>query len=82
MSSVSTTAVVNEVFEDLEFKDPAKWYIVDCMGDRMYIHKRSRQDAQEAVDEMYGKGKYKIRTAKVDKTGGNLSAMGSATRRK
>lgn len=46
-----------------DFRDPAKYYIVNAVGDAVYYSTRSRQKAQELADEDWGKGKYTIRVA-------------------
>lgn len=45
------------------FRDPAKYYIVNAMGDAVYYRTRSRQAAQDQADAEYGVGKYRIRVA-------------------
>lgn len=45
------------------FIDPAKYYIVNALGDAVYYRTRSRQAAQDMADKEYGKDKYKIRVA-------------------
>lgn len=49
-----------ERFSD-DFKPPASFFIVDALGQGVYIHTRSRAKAQEVVDELYGVGKYRVR---------------------
>lgn len=45
------------------FIDPAKYYIVNAMGDAVYYRTRSRQAAQDLADKDYGTDKYRIRVA-------------------
>lgn len=45
------------------FIDPAKYYIVNALGDAVYYRTRSRQAAQDMADRDYGVGKYRIRVA-------------------
>lgn len=45
------------------FIDPAKYYIVNALGDAVYYRTRSRQAAQDMADRDYGTGKYTIRVA-------------------
>lgn len=76
MSKVKTTTVSPSQFLDEEFKDPSRWYITDCMGDRVYFHCRDRSDSQTFCNEQYGVGKYTIKTNKTIKSKGELSAKG------
>lgn len=43
------------------FRAPAKYYIVNALGDAVYYPTRSRQSAQDMADAEYGKGKYAVR---------------------
>ena len=62
------TSITEQERENTEdFKHIAKWYIIDAMGDTVYFRKRERKDAQAICDEMYGKGKYTIKTSGIDK---------------
>lgn len=90
MSKEVKTTVVDsrKVFEtnddgDLVFTHPAKYYIIDSLGQYVYYHCRQREVAQNACNEFYGIGKYKIRT--TSQTGGSsgasYSARGSNSRR-
>jgi len=73
----TTTVTYSQVQEAAEdYKHPSKHYIIDAMGDYVYFHCRERSDAQKAVDEEYGKGKYSIRLASTEKGGGNVSCKG------
>ena len=79
---VKVSVVLPEQFNDPEgFKAPAKFYIVDCLGQRVYIHIRDRAKCQEFVDSEYGKGKYKVRTDANEKGSGNITARGSVNNR-
>lgn len=43
------------------FRAPAKYYIVNAIGDAVYYSTRSRQKAQELADQDWGAGKYSVR---------------------
>jgi hypothetical protein len=45
------------------FKPPSCWYILNAMGEYIFIKKQSRKDAQEIVDKIYWKEKYIVRAA-------------------
>jgi hypothetical protein len=49
------------VWNDSDNRPPSCWYIVNCLGEKVYIRKRSRKDAQAVVDKEYGKGKYIVK---------------------
>lgn len=81
MSKVKTTIVnQSEVFGG-DFEDPTKFFIQNAMGDFIFFHTLDREKAQAAADEMYGKGKYKVRTSRIEKAKGDLTCTGSNTRR-
>ena len=60
--------------ENEDEKPPSCWYIVDAMGDMIFIRKRNRGDAQKVIDEEYGKGFYTVRAYYIKKGNGNISA--------
>lgn len=47
----------------IEFRPPSCWYILNAMGEYVFIKKRLRQEAQTIVDTEYGKGRYTVRAA-------------------
>jgi len=59
---VETITVSNTEFLDDDFRAPSGYYIKTAMGDYLFVKSRSRKDAQATVDELYGHGKYSIRT--------------------
>jgi len=80
--SIKTSVVSFDDFNDLDFVSPSRWFIFTSMNEYLFIHVRDRQVAQDYVDAEYGKGRYKIRTVKVIKSGKGLTVSGSETRRK
>ena len=53
--------LVNYVdFSSDTFTPPSRFYVRNACGDYAFFHFRDRQKAQDAADEMYGKGRYKI----------------------
>lgn len=40
---------------------PSRYYIINAFGDYIFIKVRGRNKAQEIIDEVYGKGFYKVR---------------------
>ena len=46
-----------------EYVKPSKWWIMDALGRRVYIYKRTRWEAQEIIDAYYGKNHYKVNQA-------------------
>lgn len=71
-------AVASEEGWDEEGKNTShplsNWFIIDALGQKIYIRKRSRKDAQAAVDENYGKGKYIVKADHIQKNGRGVTA--------
>lgn len=44
-----------------DFIPPAKFFVVDALGDGVFFRTNSRAKAQTMSDELYGKGKYTVR---------------------
>jgi hypothetical protein len=59
---------------------PSRFYIINAMGDYVFIHVRSRIEATDWVKEHYD-GKYNVRTTALDKAPDNPTARGTQTRR-
>lgn len=57
---IKTTVVPEEEWSDIDFKNPSKYYIVNCLLQRVYYHCRDRAVAEKAVKEDYN-GLYKVR---------------------
>lgn len=65
---------------------PSNFYCINALGERIFFKTKNRALAQEACDELYGKGRYVIRAVKDQKTkskmeSGGLSCSGSNSRR-
>lgn len=69
------TIVSPEVFNEEDFREPSKWFCVSATADRFYFHCAERSKAQEECDLQFGKGKYTIRTNKMQK-GGEVTVRG------
>lgn len=54
-----TVVAYSDTLED-DFIAPTAYYYVNCLGDYVYLHTRSRAKAQEAVNEELGKGHYTV----------------------
>lgn len=65
------------------FEVPATFFIVNALGQYVFIHTRDRVKAQAYVDDEYGKGKYTVNTGKMAlKSGsGDVTARGHNSRR-
>lgn len=50
---------------EMDFVPPTSWYIRDAMDNVVFVKCRSRSKAQSVVDEMYGKGKFRISSSKL-----------------
>lgn len=78
---VKTTVVdMSELATD-DFKAPSKFYIINALGECVYIHVRTRVEAEKWLTENYGKGFYSVRTSSPEKPKGELSCTGSNTRK-
>lgn len=66
MAKVKTTVVESEVADADGFRAPSNHYIVNAMGELVFISSRKRADAQKWVDEEYGAGKYTVRVWKIN----------------
>lgn len=83
MTDQKITVLKYEDVTAFEFEAPATFYIVNALGDYIFIHTRDRAKAQSYVDGEYGKGKYPVKTAKMaQKSGeGEVTARGFNTRK-
>tara|TARA_Y100000114_G_C11764120_1_gene332267 strand:+ start:654 stop:935 length:282 start_codon:yes stop_codon:yes gene_type:complete len=79
---VKTTVVEYQDSLDEDFKPPSKWHYTNSLGQLVFLHVRSREAAQQYVDEQHGKGFFKVKTLSIDKSGSKeYSAVGVPTRR-
>lgn len=76
------TIIINSYvdMDDPEFKAPSNYYIINSLGDRVFIISRSRAKATQYITDNYGAGFFKLRTMKIEKTNKPLSVRGTATR--
>lgn len=49
---------------------PSNFYILNCLSQAVFFKTKSREKAQQACDEEYGKGFYKIRVIDLMAKGG------------
>lgn len=73
-------------FTDPEFIPPGSFYIRNAFGEYVFYKTGERAKAQEAANKVYGKGKYTVVAAKLEKGGsklesGEYSVRGTSTRR-
>lgn len=83
---VKAVDVTYEQFSEWDFIPVGSWYIRNALGDYVFFKTADRKKAQDAVNEIFGKGKYTVVAAKMDKTkvrseSGEYSVRGSSTRR-
>lgn len=78
---IKTTCVHLSKLESDDFSPPAKWYFINAIGEAVFIHCRSRVDAENYITENYGKGFYKLRTSSLEKSSGDLTCRGSNSRK-
>lgn len=82
MSEVKTTKVTYEQFTSIDFEAPASWYVRIATGDYYFYHIRDRAKAQQAVDDEWGVGKYRVIPTKPNKAPkGEVTATGTSTRK-
>lgn len=83
---VKTVLATYEQFTSCDFIPPGSFYVRNAMGEYLYFRTSSRPEAQALVDELYGKGKYRVVAAKLEPHGsksesGEYSCRGTSTRR-
>ena len=83
---IQTVEVSYEEFSEWDFMPPGSFYIRNAMGDYTFLKTSDRKAAQDAVNEIYGKGRYTVVAAKVEKTktrseNGEYTVRGTSTRR-
>lgn len=67
--------------ESIVFSPKSSYYIINSLGQYVFYHTRSREEAQKQADADWGYGKYKIRTAKESKGSGDYTCTGSNSRK-
>lgn len=83
---IKTVEVGYEQFTHPDFIPPGSYYVRDAMGTYLFMKTSKRQEAQDLVNERYGKGKYSVVAAKLEKgvsrlESGEYSCRGTSTRR-
>lgn len=95
VKTIETVPVTFEHFTAWDFMPPGSFYIrtagyieisEDVFADYLFLKTSDRIAAQNRINEIYGKGKYTVIPAKIQKTvsrleSGGLSCTGTATRR-
>lgn len=56
-----TTIITEEQRFDDETRHPSKYFVVNAFGEGVYFHTRSRLQAQQWANTLYGKGFYSVR---------------------
>lgn len=57
---VETIRITFAEFTSPDFNNPSKWFVLDALGDYVFIKTRKRDVAQQWVDSEYGIGKYRV----------------------
>lgn len=74
-----------EVWDDesgsFVLNQPSKYMIQLATGDLLFIHTKSRSEAQDYVDKEYGKSFYLVKQVKQSAGSGTYSASGTTTRK-
>lgn len=63
---IRTTEITYDEFTSPEFKSPSRYYIKSVFN-YVFIHVRTREQAQEYVDNEYGKSFYIVRSFGLEK---------------
>ncbi|QDP60465.1 MAG: hypothetical protein GOVbin1096_93 [Prokaryotic dsDNA virus sp.] len=53
---------------------PSRYYVIDAFGHYIFVKIRERAKAQAIIDEVYGKGFYKIRFMGLEPIGREVNA--------
>lgn len=77
VDKVKVTQVSFDEFTDIDFIPPSSFYCTDALQNYTFIHCQKRDKAQQIVDEIYGKGKYLIKAAKLQKGSGEVTCRGT-----
>jgi hypothetical protein len=80
-AGVQYSVVEFEQFADYEFEAPATFFTRSAMGQYYYYHTRARAKAQEACDELFGKGRYTVNSSEISKSRKTPTCTGTHTRR-
>lgn len=80
-AGVQISTIEYEQFADFEFEPPATFFTRSAMGLYYFYHTRTRAKAQEACDEIFGKGRYTVNATKIQKGKGGLTCTGTHTRK-
>lgn len=67
MKKMKITVVSPEQMQEEGFRSPSKFFIVDAMGNFVFMSTRDRAEAVAYVREEYG-GKYNVRTSSDSKS--------------
>ena len=60
----------------------SKYFVINALGDYVFIRTRDRAKAQAWVDEEYGKGKYRVRTNTQDGASADTASCRAVETRK
>lgn len=83
---IKTVEISYDEFSAWDFIPMGSFYIRTAMGNYLFLKTSDRAAAQACINEQFGKGKYSVVAAKLEKTksrleSGEYSAVGSSTRR-
>lgn len=75
-----------EQYTDYDFIEPGSFFVMSATQDYYFFKTSDRTKAQAKCDELFGKGKYTVKTSKNQKTkskleSGGCSAYGTTSRR-
>lgn len=74
-NSKITLNVEMEAYSDEALLEPkADFYIINALGDIVWLKVSKKDKAQAYVDQEYGKGKYTVKALKLEKAKDNLTA--------
>lgn len=84
--AIRTVEVSYDEFSAWDFIPMGSFYIRTAMGNYLFLKTSDRAAAQAHINEQFGKGKYSVVAAKLEKTksrleSGEYSCRGTSTRR-
>lgn len=81
---IKNVKITYEQFVDPDFVFPGTFYVLNALGEYHFFCTSSRELAQQAINDLYGAGRYSAVAAKIQKTNsrlesGEFSCRGSNT---
>ena len=75
---IEVVIVSYEQYTDYDFIDPGTYFSVSAMQEYYFYKTSDRAKAQEKCDEIFGAGRYVVKTSKTIKTKSKLESGGQS----